>query len=282
VAVDLSVLFSERLEDSISVNLSLVGITYADLIADAVRQLLWREEAARALVRQDPEAPSLLAALLARLPALPLSPAALLPAGLFGKPSRTIDLRSSARTPVPLPHERDLLARLLLRNPLAQLFRVDNLPGYEPAEERAESAEKPSEEDRLEGEEREEEEEEEVEAEPSVACVLPSEQKAQNACDRRRGAGTRCTWRSETYRTWRLWEHALSCAWTLATGNCWSACGRARGRSRPHRWCPPLSRARGTVSRGSSQLCSRSVPCCPPRTAHLIDYCFFFFFCYCC
>jgi hypothetical protein len=24
------------------------------------------------------------------------------------------------------------------------------------------------------------------------------------------------------------------------------------------------------------------VPCCPPRTAHLIDYCFFFFFCYCC
>ena len=35
-------------EDSISINISLVGSTWADVIADSVRQLLWHNESARA------------------------------------------------------------------------------------------------------------------------------------------------------------------------------------------------------------------------------------------
>jgi len=37
-------------QDSISINISLVGNTWADVIADSVRQLLWQQEATRALV----------------------------------------------------------------------------------------------------------------------------------------------------------------------------------------------------------------------------------------
>lgn len=37
-------------DDSISINISLVGSTWADVIADSVRQLLWHQEATRALV----------------------------------------------------------------------------------------------------------------------------------------------------------------------------------------------------------------------------------------
>ena len=135
----------ECLEDSVSINISLMGASWADLVADAVRQRLLCHAAARAPIcmRSLSDGRSQLDAILGVLRAEvdSLVPAVLLPAGL------ALPRVARVRLPPPLTTDEDderpviRRATVFQRSPLAVLLRLPEQTIGEEEEEEEEEEE---------------------------------------------------------------------------------------------------------------------------------------------